>query len=67
MKYINYLNNIENPLPLFQFLDDPKAEDLKINELDLYNLGNDPFPHYELVEISEVVERHFIMERCFTS
>jgi hypothetical protein len=30
-------------------------------------INNKPFETYELVEISEVVERHFIMERCFTS
>jgi hypothetical protein len=68
LKYMNFINNLENPLKEFQFLDIPnKAEDLKMDELDKYNINNNHIAKYELVEISEVVERHFIMERCFTS
>ena len=59
IKYMNYLNNIEDPKKEFKFLVNQDNEEIEIN--------NKPFETYQLVEISEVVERHFIMERCFTS
>ena len=64
IKYMDYLNDIENPMKQFKFIDNPN----NINNLEDYeNNKKVPFENYELVEISEVVERHFIMERCFTS
>ena len=68
IKYVNYLNNLEDPLKEFKFLEFPKDFDNSNDKKDEnYNLSLNSFDHYELVEISEVVERHFIMERCFTS
>ena len=61
MKYIHYLNNLDNPKKEFKFLDN--QDNIKIEIID----RKVPFESYQLVEISEVVERHFIMERCFTS
>ena len=67
IKYANYLNDIENPMKVFQFLDNPQIYsylyDNQEDNIDKISL----FEKYELVEITEVVERHFIMERCFTS
>ena len=61
MKYIYFINNLDNPKKEFKFLDNQDNIKIEIND------KKEPFDHYELVEISEVVERHFIMERCFTS
>ena len=68
IKYMDYINDINNPMKEFHFIDSEKENDLQYYEKS--NERNDadkPFDNYELVEISEVVERHFIMERCFTS
>ena len=62
IKYINYLNNLEDPCKEFQFLDNQEY-----NNIAKDSEGDVPFESYELVEISEVVERYFILERCFTS
>ena len=68
LKYVNYINNLEDPLKEFKFLDFPKDFDNFNDKKDEnYNLYLKSFDHYELVEISEVIERNFIMERCFTS
>ena len=63
LKYADYLNNLENPFKEFDFLEEEK----KYEYLNKDNNEVSPFESFELVEISEVVERHFIMERCFTS
>ena len=72
-KYMNYLNNLENPLKELSFIENQEFFEDYNNEQKEKNINNNeiknytPFENYELVEISEVVERHFIMERCFTS
>jgi hypothetical protein len=62
---MNYLNNLEDPCKDFQFLDNQEYDNKENNDNDID--GCAPFESYELVEISEVVERYFILERCFTS
>ena len=63
LKYAYYLNNLEDPFKEFKFIENQK----KFDYLNKNNNDISPFDRFELVEISEVVERHFIMERCFTS
>jgi hypothetical protein len=65
IKYMNYLNNLEDPCKDFHFLDNQEYDNKENNDNDMD--GCAPFESYELVEISEVVERYFILERCFTS
>ena len=68
IKYMNYLNNLEDPFKEFQFLDNQEYDNKENKEnKDKDSEGSVYFESYELVEISEVVERYFILERCFTS
>ena len=67
IKYANYLNNIDNPMKEFHFLEGPESYEYLNNYQDENDDKEKFFDNYDLVEITEVVERHFIMERCFTS
>ena len=67
LKYANYINNIDNPMKEFKFLDNPENYEYLNDQDENNNNKNLVFDKYDLVEITEVVERHFIMERCFTS
>ena len=66
IKYSYFLNNMDNPMKEFKFLEIPEQYEY-LNYLNDKNNKKLFFDKYELVEITEVVERHFIMERCFTS
>ena len=65
IKYMNYLNNLDDPCKEFHFLDNQEYDNKENKDNDSEECT--PFESYELVEISEVVERYFILERCFTS
>ena len=67
IKYVNYLNNLDNPMKEFHFLEGPERYEYLNNYQEGNNNEENFFDNYDLVEITEVVERHFIMERCFTS
>ena len=64
-KYIFYLSNMENPIKDLKFLDEQNIYDYfyrtDLTHVDLV------FDNYQLGEISEMFEYHYILQRCFTS
>ena len=57
----NIQNNISNTIDYYYFLKE-KDKLTDKTERDLKLFGN-----YEFMEITDVIERHFILERCFSS